>query len=227
VQAYSGSACWPNLYKGVIDATNPTTITWTAGPTPTEPIFNGATAVLGGEVYWLGGFINAATVTNHVWKYTPATGAITAVMPNYPVTLARVNFMVARPVSGELYVFAGDESGNWSAPNQRYYHISFGTGVQEPHVTLRSSIDNVTPTLGRNNVRISFTVARRGNVSLGVYDATGALVRTLVNGTFERGGQSVTWDRTNSSGRQVANGSYFYRLTVDGKSVSSKSVLFN
>jgi flagellar hook assembly protein FlgD len=100
-------------------------------------------------------------------------------------------------------------------------------GVEEQRVKLGGSIDNVTPTLVRDRVRISFTVARRGNVSLGVYDATGALVRTLVNGTVEPGSQSATWDRINNSGRRVANGSYFYRLTADGRSVSSKSVLFN
>ena len=124
-------------------------------------------------------------------------------------------------------MLAGDMSGDWNAPNQLYYRISFGTGVaEEQRVKLGGSIDNVAPTLGRNHVRISFTVARRGNVSLGVYDATGALVRTLVNGTVEPGSRSVTWDRSSNSGRRVANGSYFYRLTTDGRSVSSKSVLF-
>jgi hypothetical protein len=228
VQAYSGAACWPNLYKGVIDDGNPTEITWTAGPTPPEPIFNGATVVLDGEVYWLGGFINAATVTNHLWKYTPSTGAITAVTPNYPATLARVTFMAARQSAHELYVLAGDEAGNWTPPNQKYYHISFAPqGVEEPRVTLGSSIDNVLPTLASDRVRINFTVARRGQVSLGVYNAAGALVSTLVNGMVETGSRSVTWNRTDNSGRRVANGSYFYRLTVDGRSVSSKSVLFN
>jgi hypothetical protein len=227
VQAYNGSTCWPTLYEGVIDAGNPALITWTAGPAPTEPIFNGATVALGGDIYWLGGFISAATVTNHVWKYTPSDGTITPVTPNYPATLARVNFMAARPSSGDLYVFAGDEAGNWTTPNQRYYHMSVVTGVEEQPVKLVSSIDNVIPTLVRDRVRINFTVARRGAVSLGVYDATGSLVRTLVNGTFGPGSQSATWDRTNSSGRRVANGSYFYRLSVDGRTVSSKSVLFN
>jgi flagellar hook assembly protein FlgD len=99
--------------------------------------------------------------------------------------------------------------------------------VNEHGLKLGASFDNVLPTLGRDRVRISFTVARRGDVNLGVYDAAGLLVRTLVNGTLERGSQSATWDRTNSSGRRVANGAYFYRLTVDGKTVSSKSVLFN
>ncbi len=79
----------------------------------------------------------------------------------------------------------------------------------------------------RDRVRINFTVARRGMVNLVVYDATGSPVRTLVNGTLEPGSQSATWDRTNSNGHRVANGTYFYRLTIDGRTVSSKSVLFN
>jgi len=99
--------------------------------------------------------------------------------------------------------------------------------VEEQHPQLAGSLDNVLPTLVRDRVRINFTVARRGKVNLGVYDATGSPVRTLVNGTLEPGSQSATWDRTNSDGRRVANGTYFYRLTIDGRTVSSKSVLFN
>jgi len=99
--------------------------------------------------------------------------------------------------------------------------------VEEPRVRVESSIDHVTPTLSRGRVNISFTVARQGNVNLAVYDASGALVRTLLNGTVEPGTRTATWDRTNANGRRVSQGSYFYRLTVDGRTVSSKSVLFN
>ena len=99
--------------------------------------------------------------------------------------------------------------------------------VEEPRTKLGGTVDEVLPTLGRDRVRINFTVARPGMVNLGVYDAAGLLIRTLVSGTRESGNQSATWDRTDSNGRRVANGAYFYRLTVDGKTVSSKSVLFN
>ena len=106
-------------------------------------------------------------------------------------------------------------------------NITPSEAVNEHGIKMGASFDNVLPTLGHDRVRINFTVARRGDVNLGVYDAAGLLVRTLVNGTLERGSQSATWDRTNSSGRRVANGAYFYRLTMNGKTVSSKSVLFN
>jgi hypothetical protein len=100
-------------------------------------------------------------------------------------------------------------------------------GVEEKPARLGGTVNTVLPTLVRDRVRINFTVARRGKVNLGVYDAAGLLVRTLVNGTLDSGSRSATWDRTDSNGRRVANGAYFYRLTVDGKTVSSKSVLLN
>jgi hypothetical protein len=106
-------------------------------------------------------------------------------------------------------------------------NITPSEAVNEHDMKLGASFDNVLPTLGHDRVRINFTVARRGAVNLGVYDAAGLLVRTLVNGTLASGSQSATWDRTNSNGRRVANGAYFYRLTMNGKTVSSKSVLFN
>ena len=339
VQAYSGTACWPNLYKGVIDEMDPTQITWTAGPAPTEPIFNGGTAAMDGDVYWLGGFISAATVTNHLWKYSTSTGAITAVTPNYPTTLARLNFMVARPSAQELYVLAGDALGDWTAPNQRYYRISFapplphdvalsailapltsmnqgsvkpigtvrnaglnaesnipvtcwidsagtrvysatdtlpgplapgasvndtfpttwtsgpsgarytvtmftslsddssaandtmrrnvtitGPAVQEPPEAV-STLYTASPSFVRGQAFITYNVAGCGYVSLGVYDAGGKLVKTLVSGQATPGERTATWNRTDNGGRRVANGTYFYRLAVDGKSVSGKAIV--
>jgi N-acetylneuraminic acid mutarotase len=123
-QAYNGSACWSNLYKGAINPANPTQITWTPGPAMTQPVFNGGTAVLNGNVYWLGGFISGTTVTNLCWKYEPATNTISTVVA-YPQTLARCNYMVGRPSANELYVMAGDAGGAWTAPNNYYYKISY------------------------------------------------------------------------------------------------------
>jgi len=64
-------------------------------------------------------------------------------------------------------------------------------------------------------------------VNLGMYDATGKLLKVLVNGQVARGERSAVWDRKDDSGRAVANGTYFYRLTVDGRSVSGKAVVLD
>jgi hypothetical protein len=98
------------------------------------------------------------------------------------------------------------------------------TGTQEaPKADF--ALYKASPSVVRDFARISYYVGSRSNVSLGVYDVTGKLVKTLASGSAEPGERTVTWNRTDNFGRTVANGSYFYRLTVDGKSVSSKSVV--
>jgi hypothetical protein len=61
-------------------------------------------------------------------------------------------------------------------------------------------------------------------VVLSVYDATGRLLRTLVDATHSSGTHTVSWDGTGDAGRPVEAGLYFYRLTVGGEG-RTRSVL--
>ncbi|MFQ5869184.1 MAG: T9SS type A sorting domain-containing protein [Candidatus Zixiibacteriota bacterium] len=65
---------------------------------------------------------------------------------------------------------------------------------------------------------ISLDLAEAGNVSVKVYDITGRLVITLLEGYKDAGNQVVAWDASN-----VASGVYFYRL-VAGDYVATKSM---
>ena len=56
---------------------------------------------------------------------------------------------------------------------------------------------------------ISFSLAEAGNVSLNVYDITGRLVTTLVDGQMDAGSHVVAWDASN-----VSSGVYFYKLAA-------------
>jgi predicted outer membrane repeat protein len=56
---------------------------------------------------------------------------------------------------------------------------------------------------------ISYSLAEAGNVSLSVYDISGRLVATLVNGHEEAGEHVAAWDAS-----QVSSGVYFYKLTT-------------
>jgi len=62
---------------------------------------------------------------------------------------------------------------------------------------------------------IRFSLERRQHVQLRVFDLTGRLVRTLLDGNFSAGLKSVTWDGTDDLGRAVASGLYFYRLEAE------------
>jgi hypothetical protein len=72
---------------------------------------------------------------------------------------------------------------------------------------------------------IAYSLDRTGPVSLLVYDARGALVRTLVSGTQDAGSYRVTWDGRDDGGRLVASGTYFCRLASGPRQELTKLLL--
>jgi hypothetical protein len=59
---------------------------------------------------------------------------------------------------------------------------------------------------------IRYQIGAAGAVTLRVYDVTGRLVRTLVDGQRVPGAYEARWDGRDERGRGVASGVYFYRL---------------
>ncbi len=55
-----------------------------------------------------------------------------------------------------------------------------------------------------------------GDVNLAIYDITGALVKTLVDGSLEAGSHSISWSGLDNNGSEVSSGIYFYRLSDSG-----------
>ena len=72
---------------------------------------------------------------------------------------------------------------------------------------------------------IKFDLPQRGRVDLKIYALDGSLVRTLVSEALDPGRHDVTWQGRDDSGRQAASGTYFYRLTADGKTLVRKMTL--
>ena len=63
---------------------------------------------------------------------------------------------------------------------------------------------------------IRYELAETGAVRLSVYNVSGQLIRTLVDGEHPAGTYSVTWDGTDDTGQDVASGVYIARMaTVD------------
>lgn len=69
---------------------------------------------------------------------------------------------------------------------------------------------------------ISFSLARRGQVSLKVFDMRGRMVRTLVDDGLDAGMHQAAWDGRNDSRQRVAAGVYFLRLVTERETVSRK-----
>lgn len=81
----------------------------------------------------------------------------------------------------------------------------------------RLSILPNSPNPFTTNTAIRFAVPRATRGSLKVVDVAGRVVRTLLDGTIERGANEVKWDATNHAGKRVPAGVYWARLeTADG-----------
>jgi predicted outer membrane repeat protein len=75
------------------------------------------------------------------------------------------------------------------------------------------------------STRIAFEVKERAFVSLKIYDVSGRLVRTLAEKRYARGGYAIQWNGQDDSGRAIASGTYFCRMTAGSFSDTKKLVL--
>ena len=71
---------------------------------------------------------------------------------------------------------------------------------------------------------IEFNIATEGFVSLNVYDVTGRVVATLVEGNLSTGYHSVVWNGMDSNGTSVSAGIYVYSLQTETTSITRKMV---
>jgi flagellar hook assembly protein FlgD len=72
---------------------------------------------------------------------------------------------------------------------------------------------------------IKYSVPVAQPIQLAVFDLRGQRVATLVDRLVPAGRHQVTWTGRDEFGRQVASGTYFYRLTAAGESFTSKMLL--
>lgn len=70
------------------------------------------------------------------------------------------------------------------------------------------------------STEIKFTLTKAGFASLKVFNALGQVVATLVNENLNPGGYTVRF-----SAPELSSGTYIYRLTVNGQTISKKMML--
>jgi hypothetical protein len=87
------------------------------------------------------------------------------------------------------------------------------------------ALSNGNPNPFGRTTDIRFELPAEGMTQLRVFDASGALVRTLVDEHRCAGVHSATWDGRDDSGAVVPSGSYFYRLTA-GEYDAIRKVVF-
>jgi hypothetical protein len=84
-------------------------------------------------------------------------------------------------------------------------------GEQAPRV---AKLEQNRPNPFNPTTVIPYDTGPGGHVTLRVFDASGRLVRTLVDADLPSGVQQATWDARDDRGADVASGRYFCRLNV-------------
>jgi hypothetical protein len=144
----------------------------------------------------------------------PNDGAAVVTLPNVETTTARIRVEAADNVFLDI--------------NDANFAISQTTGIAEGErssaigaVTLHAN----TPNPFNPSTQIAFDLPAASRVVLGVYDMTGHLVTTLVNGSLAAGRHQVSWDGRDHAGRPVASGVYLYQIDAAGQIETRRMVL--
>ncbi|MBL0048490.1 MAG: PQQ-dependent sugar dehydrogenase [Bacteroidetes bacterium] len=183
-------------------------------------------SVTGGYVYrgttlpaLYGKYIYGDYVSGRIWalNYDGINPTTNAVIIDRPSASAQQKTISAFGVDRQnnIYVISYDEG--------KVYKIAINT-TDIPTVSniQKSTVHQNLPNPFTKQTIFDFDIAQAGNVNLSVYNAYGALVKTLVNEAKAVGSYQVLMDAEN-----MAAGIYYYCLKTNEGAVTKKMILSN
>ena len=113
------------------------------------------------------------------------------------------------------------DGGHWTVYLNSAEEPLYSGGLQPTSVTsvpvssiFGKSDLRIDPNPSRDAVGIHFRVPVAGATDVGIYDVSGRLVRRVLDKVMSAGEASVAWDGRDNSGKEVAAGVYFVRVTT-------------
>jgi flagellar hook assembly protein FlgD len=129
--------------------------------------------------------------------------------------------MATPPEVADFYITTVDQAGQQSVPSETVIFDPF-VGVNELNSQNKVA---VYPNPASSQANISFDISESGNYQLAVYDLEGRQVKSLLSAELKAGHFVFSWNGANDAGSMVKNGVYFFKLTGNNKSFTSKVVL--
>ena len=139
--------------------------------------------------------------------------------------LATVTFKVLAEGDADLGIAEIRARDTKNKPQVLESTVTFGT-PEQLNIPKISLLHHNYPNPFNPTTTVKYGVAKKGPVTLRLYDVRGRLVRTLVNEIRRPGTYELIWDGTDGSGRKVASGVYLARLqAVDRTQVQRMMLL--
>jgi len=106
--------------------------------------------------------------------------------------------------------------------------VHTSTGVKEILTPFRQSQYSIQvfPNPMRRTGTISYSVPRKTDVAINIYDISGRLINNLMNSNVSAGSHAVSWDKKDVNGAVVPQGVYFYNFITPGYSTTGTITVF-
>jgi len=127
----------------------------------------------------------------------------------------------------EIKVRAKDSQGlegNWSGPVTIHVVEKSSAINSETKAVYQFALCQNYPNPFNNTTRIRYSLNETIYTEIAIFDATAKLVKTLVAEIKSRGEHEVYWDGTDVTGKPVASGSYYYKLSAGEHSITNRMV---
>jgi hypothetical protein len=130
---------------------------------------------------------------------------------------------------GDMIAYGGSTLATSDGSAIHLFNLSNPTAPQTGGEIIQASVAQFLkanyPNPFNPRTQIDFDLPHSDLVEVSVFNLLGQRVSKLLDGPVEAGLHSVEWDGTDDSGRRVASGVYFYRLTSPTISETRKMVL--
>lgn len=108
-----------------------------------------------------------------------------------------------------------DSAGDWS--DMRKFHLQI--------IPKSFALNQNYPNPFNPTTFISFDLPRRADVMLAIFNTLGQVVRSFEMANLPAGNHEIIWDGTDSDGKPLSSGIYFYRLTSEDFVKTRKMVM--
>jgi len=102
------------------------------------------------------------------------------------------------------------------------------TSVVDPTIPAVTRLNQNYPNPFISITNIPFDLAKKTTTfSIEIFNIKGEKVKTLASGAKAAGSYSIIWDGSDDSGRKVASGVYFYKMTSEHQKIIKKAIVIH